>query len=58
MQMREVYMQAERVLVFDSELMASTAEASYEELNMRIKCSRSIQSTTAYVSDGLSSLAC
>lgn len=38
--MRDVYTQAERVLVYDSELMASTAEASYEELNMRISCSR------------------
>jgi hypothetical protein len=43
MQMREVYMHAERVLVFDSELMASTAEANYEELNMRVKCSRWIR---------------
>lgn len=43
MQMREVYTHAERVLVFDADLMASTAEASYEELNMRIRCSRWIR---------------
>lgn len=42
-QMREVYTHAERVLVFDADLMASTAEASYEELNMRIPCSRWIR---------------
>jgi hypothetical protein len=41
--MRDVYTHAERVLVFDAELMESTAEASYEELNMRIKCSRWIR---------------
>jgi hypothetical protein len=37
--MRDVYKQAERVLVLDSELMASTVDASYEELNMRIHTS-------------------
>ena len=37
--MRDVYANAERVLVLDAELMASTAEATYEEINMRIKCS-------------------
>jgi hypothetical protein len=37
--MRDVYANAERVLVLDSELMASTAECSYEEINMRILCS-------------------
>src|SRR5271154_4129990 len=43
MQMRDVYKEAERVLVFDAELMASSAEATYEEINMRIKCSRWIR---------------
>jgi len=38
--MRDVYANAERVLVYDAELMASTSKASYEELNMRISCSR------------------
>jgi hypothetical protein len=37
--MRDVYANAERVLVLDAELMASTAECSYEEINVRIKCS-------------------
>lgn len=41
--MRDVYTSAERVLVYDAELMSSTAEASYEELNMRIACSRWIR---------------
>jgi hypothetical protein len=37
--MRDVYANAERVLVLDAELMASTSECSYEEINMRILCS-------------------
>ena len=37
--MRDVYANSERVLVLDAELMASTADCSYEEVNMRIKCS-------------------
>ena len=41
--MRDVYTSAERVLVYDAELMASTSKASYEELNMRIGCSRWIR---------------
>ncbi|KUJ12058.1 uncharacterized protein LY89DRAFT_673847 [Mollisia scopiformis] len=43
LQMRDVYANAERVLVFDAELMAAIAEATYEELNMRIRCSRWIR---------------
>jgi hypothetical protein len=42
-QMRNVYEQAERVLVLDSELMASAAAVSYEELNMRVLCTRWIR---------------
>jgi hypothetical protein len=41
--MRDVYTCAERVLVYDAELMSSTAKAGYEELNMRISCSRWIR---------------
>jgi hypothetical protein len=37
--MRDVYANAERVLVLDAELMASRSECSYEEINMRILCS-------------------
>lgn len=40
MNMRDVYAGAERMLVLDAELMAATAEGSYEEINMRIKCSK------------------
>jgi hypothetical protein len=43
MKMRDIYAEVERVLVLDVELMASTAQASYEEINMRIKCSRWIR---------------
>lgn len=43
LQMREVYTQAERVLIYDAELMASTGEASYEKLEMRISYSRWIR---------------
>jgi hypothetical protein len=38
-QMRDVYANSERVLVLDAELMASQADCSYEEINMRILCS-------------------
>lgn len=43
MQMREVYTKAERVLVLDAELLASTADGTYEEINMRIQSSRWIR---------------
>ncbi|KAG0652125.1 hypothetical protein D0Z07_0980 [Hyphodiscus hymeniophilus] len=42
-QMRDVYESAERVLVYDAELMSSTSQATYEELNMRVSCSRWIR---------------
>ncbi|KAF4632702.1 hypothetical protein G7Y89_g5424 [Cudoniella acicularis] len=38
-QMRDIYANSERVLVLDAELMASPADCSYEEINMRILCS-------------------
>jgi hypothetical protein len=41
--MREVYTRAERVLVLDSSLLPFTSQATYEELNMRIRCSRWIR---------------
>jgi hypothetical protein len=41
--MREVYSRAERVLVLDSSLLPYTSKATYEELNMRIRCSRWIR---------------
>lgn len=41
--MRDIFAQAERVLVFDSEIMASTGNAGYEELSMRVKRSRWIR---------------
>ncbi|RDW91443.1 hypothetical protein BP5796_02608 [Coleophoma crateriformis] len=40
MQMRQVYSEAERVLVLDAELLASSALAKYEEIEMRIETSR------------------
>ncbi|KAM3076246.1 hypothetical protein ACMFMG_006246 [Clarireedia jacksonii] len=43
MAMRNVYADAERVLVLDAELLASPAKASYEEINMRIQASRWIR---------------
>ena len=43
MEMRNVYTEADRVLVLDSEILSSTADASYEEVNMRIQCSRWIR---------------
>ncbi|KAL3427769.1 het domain protein [Phlyctema vagabunda] len=43
MNMRNVYAQAERVLVLDAELLVSPAGASYEEINMRIQSSRWIR---------------
>jgi hypothetical protein len=43
MNMRNVYEKAERVLVLDAELLASSARASYEEINMRIQASRWIR---------------
>jgi hypothetical protein len=41
--MREVCIRAERVLVLDSSLLPFTSQATYEELNMRILCSRWIR---------------